>query len=278
MISNSVSNIYRRAGVVAALLMLPGVLWAQLDDGNAGQMRMQGGDAPADARDPHAYSDGHTLTEGQSTDADAHRFWTVLGDGVEYHSDSKTTSFDLQGWYGTTYNRFVVKLEGDVKQGVLEELGTDLLWRRALNAYFDTHLGVRLDQNTEGKDRQWLAFGIGGLAPYWFELDTTVYVGREGRSALAFEAEYELLLTQRLVLQPRAELTFYSKDDSVNRLGSGLSSAALGLRLRYEVTRQFAPFAGVEWIRSFGQTANFAREENTPARDTRIVAGVRFWF
>src|SRR5690606_23038375 len=234
---------------------------AQMDHGD---MQMQGGSAPADARDPHAYSDGYTLTEGpyaqpgprQLKLADEHAFWSVLGDRLEYHEDSESTVYDIQAWYGTTYNRFVIKAEGDIADGTLEESSTELLWGHALNAYFDTQLGVRLDQYDEGKNRQWLAIGMQGLAPYWFELDVTAYVGDDGRTALSAEAEYELLLTQRLILQPRAELNLYGKDDLDNRLGSGLSDLALGLRLRYEFSRQFSPYIGVEWTDTYGDTAD----------------------
>ncbi|HBN13613.1 copper resistance protein B [Pseudohongiella sp. SYSU M77423] len=253
---------------------------------NHGQMQMQGAEAPADARDPHAYSDGYSLTEGpyarpgprQLKLADEHQFWSVLGDRLEYDPDNKTAVFDLQGWYGSTYNKAVVKLEGEVEEGTLKESETDLLWARALNAYFDTQLGVRFDNNDEGEDRQWLAVGIQGLAPYWFELDATAYIAEGGRSALTFEAEYELLFTQRLILQSRAELTFYGNDDLSNGVGSGLSTSALGMRLRYEFSRQFAPYFGFEWTGSYGKTADYQRAEGAPVRDTRLVAGVRFWF
>ncbi len=256
---------------------------AQMDHG---EMQMQGGTAPADARDPHAYSDGNTLTGGpyaqsgprQLKMADEHAFWAVLGDRFEYQEDSETTVYDLQAWYGTTYDRFVVKAEGDITDGRLEESSTDLLWGYALNAYFDTQLGVRLDQYDESKDRQWLAMGIQGLAPYWFELDVTAYVGDNGRTALAAEAEYELLLTQRLILQSRAELNLYGKDDPENDLGSGLSDLALGLRLRYEFSRQFAPYIGVEWTSAFGDTADYRRATGEDRSDTQIFAGLRFWF
>jgi copper resistance protein B len=299
----------RKVGMAGSLLVLSTSAWAQQDDPHAahgtrgaespsatsernpvdmehGQMRMQGGPAPEDARDPHAYSDGYTLTEGpyalpgphQLKLADEHPFWAVLGDRFEYDTDGETTTFDLQGWYGTTYDRLVIKLEGEVAEGSLEESETELLWGHALNAYFDTQLGVRFDQYDEGEDRQWLAFGIQGLAPYRFALDLTAYVGEDGRSALSFEAEYELLLTQRLILQPRAELTFYGQDDADNRLGSGLSDAALGLRLRYEFSRQFAPYIGVEWTEKFGDTADWARASDEAVRDTRYVVGVSFWF
>ena len=256
---------------------------AQMDHGD---MQMQGGSAPADARDPHAYSDGYTLTEGpyaqpgprQLKLADEHAFWSVLGDRLEYNEGSDSTVYDLQGWYGTTYDRFVIKAEGDIADGALEESSTDLLWGHALNAYFDTQLGVRLDQYNEGKDRQWLAFGVQGLAPYWFELDVTAYVGDDGRTALSAEAEYELLLTQRLILQPRAELNLYGKDDLDNRLGSGLSDLALGLRLRYEFSRQFSPYIGVEWTDTYGDTADYRRAAGQDTSGTQFVAGLRFWF
>ena len=261
---------------------------AQMDHGpeqqNMGQM--QGGSAPADARDPHAYSDGYTLTEGpyaqpgprQLKLADEHAFWSVLGDRLEYQEDSDSTVYDVQAWYGTTYNRFVIKAEGDIADGTLEESSTDLLWGHALNAYFDTQLGVRLDQYNEGKDRQWLAFGVQGLAPYWFELDVTAYVGDDGRTALSAAAEYELLLTQRLILQPRAELNLYGKDDLDNRLGEGLSDLAVGLRLRYEFSRQFAPYIGVEWTDTYGDTADYRRAAGEDTSGTQFVAGLRFWF
>jgi copper resistance protein B len=210
--------------------------------------------------------------------ADEHAFWSVLGDRLEYHDDSESTVYDIQAWYGTTYNRFVAKAEGDIADGRLEESSTDLLWGHALNAYFDTQLGVRLDQYDGGEDRQWLALGVQGLAPYWFELDVTAYAGDEGRTALSAEAEYELLLTQRLILQPRAELNLYGKDDPENGLGSGLSDLALGLRLRYEFSRQFGPYIGVEWTDTYGDTADYRRAAGDDTSDTQFVAGLRFWF
>ena len=256
---------------------------AQMDHS---EMQMQGGSAPADARDPHAYSDGYTLTEGpyaqpgprQLKLADEHAFWSILGDRLEYQEDSDSTVYDVQAWYGTTYDRFVIKAEGDIADGTLEESSTDLLWGHAFNAFFDTQLGVRLDQFNEGKDRQWLAFGVQGLAPYWFEVDVTAYVGDDGRTALSAESEYELLLTQRLILQPRAELNLYGKDDADNGLGSGLSDLAVGLRLRYEFSRQFAPYIGVEWTDTYGDTADYRRAVGQDTSGTQFVAGLRFWF
>lgn len=252
-----------------------------------GDMKMQGGSAPADARDPHAYSGGYTLGEGkyalpgprQLRLADEHAFGTVLIDRFErvYGRDASWTAFDTQARFGRDYDKLVLKLEGEYADGRIEEASTEVLWGHAIGSYWDTQLGVRYDRN-EGPDRTWLAFGVQGLAPYWFEVDATAYVGSGGRTALAVEAEYELPITQRLVLQPRAEVSAYGKKDEANGIGSGLSEATVGVRLRYEFSRQFAPYVGVEWSRKFGQTADFARDEGERVRDTRLVAGVRLWF
>ena len=249
-------------------------------------MQMQGGSAPPDARDPHAYSGGYTLDQGpyaqpgprQLKLADEHRFWGVLGDRVEYDSDSDTGVFDIVAWYGTTYDRLTLKTEGDVADSRLEESQTDVQWTHAISAYFDTELGLRFDQYDEGPDRQWLGVGIQGLAPYWFELDATAYVGDNGRTALSIEAEYDWLLTQRLVLQPRAEVSVYGKSDPENGIGSGLSDASLGLRLRYEISRQFAPYIGVERWEKFGNSADFAEAAGEKDGDTLLLVGLKFWF
>ena len=253
---------------------------------NHADMQMQGGKAPANARDPHAYSNGYTLTDGPYGMADSrhlkhgveHPQWSVLGDRLEYNADSDATELELQAWYGTTYDRLVLKTEAEVSDGKLEESSTELLWSHAISAYWDRQLGLRVDQVADGTNRQWLALGVQGLAPYWFEVDVTAYLGSGGRTALSAEAEYELLLTQRLILQARAELTAYGKDDEVNQLGKGLSSLGAGLRLRYEFSRQFAPYVGVEWHKKYGNTADFARLQDASTAETSWVAGVRFWF
>lgn len=260
---------------------------AGMDHGSMNsKMQPQGGDAPKDARDPHAYSNGYTLTAGpyaqsgprQLKLADEHAFWAVLGDRLEYNPDTESTVFDLQAWYGTTFNRLVIKAEGDIADGSLEEMQTDVLYSQAFSGYFDAQLGVRLDRNEAGTDRQWLAASVQGLAPYWFEVDASVYLGEDARTALALQAEYELLFTQRIILQSSAELTVYGKEDLDNGIGSGLSSGKLGMRLRYEINRQFAPYVGVEWARSFGDTADLMRSAGGSVEDTEYVAGLRFWF
>ena len=129
-----------------------------------------------------------------------------------------------------------------------------------------------------GPGRGWLGFGGRGLAPYWFEVDAAAYVGESGRTALRLEAEYELLLTQKLILQPRIETNVYGKRDAARERGSGLSDLAAGIRLRYEIKREFAPYVGIERAAKFGGTADYARAAGEDVKETRLVAGLRFWF
>lgn len=270
----------------ASLISFPLLAQSEMAQMNSAKMQPQGGSAPKDARDPHAYSAGTTLTEGpyalegneRLTLADEHPFYALLGDRLEYNEQANAGVFDLQAWYGTTFDRLVIKTEGDFSEGSIEENQTDILWGHAVSAYWDTQAGVRLDYNKEGENRQWLAFGLQGLAPYWFELDMTAYVGERGNTAFTLEVEYELLLTQKLIIQPRAEITLYGKNDKQNELGSGLSSSAIGFRVRYEFTRQFAPYIGVEWSNKFGNTADYATSSGQSSNNTAFVAGIKFWF
>lgn len=240
---------------------------------------MQGGSAPADARDPHAYSGGYDFGPMKLRLADQHNFLSVLVDSLEAMrtSDSTSMEYDLQAWYGRTYDRVVFKAEGDADDGRLEDARTELLWGHAIASYWDAQLGVRYDSG-EGLDRAWLAFGIQGLAPYWFEVDAAAYLGDEGRTALRLDAEYELLLTQKLILQPKVEMNLYGKSDPERDLGSGLSDVSVALRLRYEIWREFAPYIGIERLRKFGDTADFARATGRDTGETRLLAGLRFWF
>ncbi|MCR4346218.1 MAG: copper resistance protein B [Sulfuricaulis sp.] len=250
------------------------------DMGSMDHGSMQGGSPPPDARDPHAYSGGYTLPPDRPLRmADEHNFGSLMIDRLERvrTRDNSSTVYDLQAWYGRTYDRVVLKAEGDVDDGKLQDAHTQMLWGHAISAYWDTQLGVRHDSGEE-PSRTWLAFGVQGLAPYWFEMDITGYVGEHGRTALSIEAEYELLLTQKLILQPRVEANFFGKRDAERETGSGLSDLAAGVRLRYEIRRELAPYIGIERSSKFGGTADFVRAEGKQAKETRVVAGLRFWF
>jgi copper resistance protein B len=241
---------------------------------------MQGGSAPPDARDPHAYSDGMDFGPiPRPRLGDEHSFGSLLIDRLEavHTSDNNSAAYSLQGWYGRDYDRAVLKAEGEVDNGKIQEARTQLLWGHAITAYWNTQLGLRYDSGEE-PGRGWLAFGVQGLAPYWFEMDATGYMGEQGRFALNLEAEYELLITQKLILQPRLETDLYSKKDSERGIGSGLSEVTAGLRLRYDILRQFGPYVGVEWSGLYGGTADYAREAGTDTNETKAVAGIRAWF
>jgi copper resistance protein B len=244
------------------------------------------GDAPSaetaeelEPRDPHAYSGGYDLGPYELRLADTHRFGSLLVDNFEaVRADGETSAaYDVQAWYGGTYDRITAKAEGTVEDGEPEEARTELLWSHAIASFWDTQLGLRYDSG-EGPNRTWLAFGVQGLAPYWFEVEATGYIGEEGRTALRLEAEYELLLTQRLILQPRVEAELYGKRDLERGIGSGLSELTAGLRLRYEIRREFAPYVGIEWARSYGGTEDLVRAAGDDPREGRVVAGLRFWF
>lgn len=242
--------------------------------------RAQGGSAPPDARDPHAYSGGYAFIEPRRLRlADEKNFGSLLMDRLEtvVTSDNTLATYDLQAWYGRSYDRVVLKAEGDYEQGALQEASTELLWGHAVASFWDAQLGVRYDSG-EDPNRTWLAFGLQGLAPYWFELDITGYIGEEGRTAISLEAEYELLLTQKLILQPRVELDWYGKDDAERAIGSGFSEVSAGIRLRYEIRREIAPYIGIEWAGVFGDTKDYAEAAGEDSSETRFVAGLRFWF
>jgi len=129
-----------------------------------------------------------------------------------------------------------------------------------------------------GPARSWLALGVQGLAPYWFEIEATVYLGAGGRTAARLEAQYELLLTNRLVFQPLVEVNLSGKTDIERGIGAGLSSFDAGLRLRYEIRRELAPYVGLTWRDTFGETSRFAEATGEAAGDRRLVAGLRLWF
>ncbi len=250
--------------------------------GMQGMGSMQGGSPPPGARDPDAYSNGLALDMLPGMDmADNDPYGQLLVDqleGFRANGGEAGIRFDAQAWYGTDLNKLWLKVEGSHSEGKLGATRTEALYNRAFAPYFGWQVGARHDFGGGGPSRNWAAFGIQGLAPYWFHVEATAYVGPSGRTALRLEAEYDLRITQRLVLQPDIEFKLFGKSDPERGIGSGLTEADLGLRLRYEVTRKFAPYIGVVRGRKFGNTADLARRAGEPVGESRIVAGVRLWF
>lgn len=186
--------------------------------------------------------------------------------------------YDGQAWAGTDYDKLWLKSEGTVtRNGQFTDGKHEILYDRAISTYFDLQGGVRVDLDSL-RTRTWAAFGIQGLSVYFFDIEVTAYVSDSGHYAARLKASYDLLLTNRLILQPVAELNFYTKSDPGRRTGSGLSDIDAGLRLRYEVTRKFAPYVGVSYAGLFGQSATFARREGESPQQVRFTFGVRTWF
>ncbi len=253
----------------------------QASGGHDMQMgRMQGGPPPADARDPSAYNEGTRFAHlGNHEMNDNAPFWKVLVDKAEAAKGDgeRGQNVELEAWYGNDYNKAWVKVEGERRGGTLEAARTELLWDRAFATFWSTQLGIRHDSG-EGKSRDWLAFGVQGLAPYWFETEATAYWRPGSGLAARLNAKYEVLFTPRLILEPEIGANLYSRADPERGTGSGLSDINAGLRLRYEITRQFAPYVGVTWNRQFGRTADITRQRGGDSSEVQAVAGVRFWF
>jgi copper resistance protein B len=202
----------------------------------------------------------------------------VLLDQLEWREvqGGSAPAWEFDAWYGNDYNKLWLETEGERVDGE-EEGRVELMWDRIISPWWSLQTGVRQDFGA-GPSRTWLDLGIQGLAPYFFEIDAAIYIGEEGRSAARFSGEYDILITQRLILQPELELRAFGKDDPENAIGSGFSDLELGVRLRYEIRREFAPYIGLHWERKFGRTADLARAAGEDPDDLTLVAGLRVWF
>ena len=248
---------------LAALTVLCNPLMAHASDSHAGAQSMQ---AAREALREHM--------GGQKTA-------TLFGDRLEYRSNEGDPMmlWDAQAGYGGDINRAVVKTEGEylLDDRATEKAEIQALFSRAVSPYFDLQAGLRYDVDPT-PDRYSAVLGLQGLAPYWFELDAAAFVSQRGDVSARVELEYDLLLTQRLILQPRLELDVALQDVPELGRGSGLASMETGVRLRYEIRREFAPYIGLSWERALGDTADFSRAEGDSVSRLSFVAGVRFWF
>lgn len=197
---------------------------------------------------------------------------------VQMADGEETGVWDINAWYGGDTNKVWLKTEGEYSfdDNALEDAEVQLLWSHAVSRYFDLQTGLRYDLEPEGLAHAVL--GVQGLAPYWFEIDAAVYLSEKGDLTADFEAEYELRLTQRLILQPRLAAAISAQDIPERDLGSGLTDLQAGLRLRYEIKREFAPYLGVEHRSAFGGTADRIEAVGRETGETRFVIGLRAWY
>ncbi len=187
--------------------------------------------------------------------------------------------WDAEGWIGKDLNKLWLKSDGEYVSGKVRDMEFQALYSRAVAPFWDMQLGWRHDKSENpAPHRDWLAVGVRGLAPYFFDVDAALFIGDNGRAAARLKVEYDILFTQRLILVPEIKLNFYTKDDPATATGSGLANIETGLRLRYEIRREFAPYIGLNWNRLYGQSADYAREEGGDVDNVRLLMGLRAWF
>jgi copper resistance protein B len=212
--------------------------------------------------------------------SDTEIFWHAIAKRLEYqlHDSGERFLWDVEGWVGGDTNRLWIKADGEkANNDKIEHAELQGLFSRAITPYLNLQGGVRhdfrpLDMRTFG------VLGIEGLAPYWFEINGASFVSEDGDVSARLEAEYDILITQRLILQPRLETNLAIQDVRKYGVGNGMNDVELGLRLRYEVRREIAPYIGVSWSRKVGESASFARETNDQVESASFVAGIRVWF
>jgi copper resistance protein B len=208
------------------------------------------------------------------------RFSQVMIDLAEIKIANGHTGykFEADAWFGGDINRLVLKADGEGEFGEpFADVEFKALYSRAIGPYFNLQAGVRQDLGV-GPDRTHAVVGVEGLAPYWFEVDGYLYLSTDGEVRASASAEYDQRLTQHLILQPKVEFDLSAQDIPELGIGSGLTSAEFGLRLRYEITREFAPYVGIVHEAKFGRTADFARAAGDDPSSTNLVVGIRAWF
>lgn len=214
--------------------------------------------------------DGHAVHDRRITTF-------VLVDQLEWQAAGAGAALDGQSWVGGDINRFWVRAEGEMDSGRVDSAFVHALWGHSFSSWWDVVAGIRQDFRP-GNPQTWAAVGVQGLAPQWFEVQATGYIGADARTHARFEVEYDLLLTNRLVLQPVVELEMYGKPDPERGIGAGLSSLETGVRLRYEIRREFAPYVGVVWDRKLFGTADFASADGEDVSSVKLALGLRTWF
>jgi copper resistance protein B len=209
--------------------------------------------------------------------ADEHVFYHALLSQFEGRlGRNNSFRWEGEGWAGTDMNRVLLRSEGSVSDGKVDDGQQELFYSRPISTYFNAIAGGRYDLDSAA-GRGWAAIGIEGLAPLFFHVAATGYIGNKGRYAAKLEGSYDLLLTQTLILQPQIEMNLYSKTDPARMLGTGLADLDTGLRLRYEISRKFAPYVAVTYENKFGKTADFARANGEPTANLRFSFGIRAW-
>ncbi|CAN5510928.1 copper resistance protein B [soil metagenome] len=274
----------KTSGEPTSAMAMPGMA---MPDMPASGTALPAGDAPAPARPTDHYADRffppaeiHQAHRAMMREGGGRNFSKIMFNLAEYQiRDGKDGyRWDGEGWFGGDINRLVIKTEGEgtIREGI-DSAEVQALYSRAIGPYFNLQAGVRHDFQPS-PTRTYATVGFEGLSPYMFEVGGAAFVSEKGDVLGRLEGYYDQRITQRLILQPRVELNLSAQDVPENRLGAGLTNAELGLRLRYEFVREFAPYIGVSYDAKTGRTADFARADGKGTTSTSFVAGVHFWF
>ncbi|GAA0678165.1 copper resistance protein B [Sphingomonas insulae] len=197
---------------------------------------------------------------------------------VQVRSGRDGYRWDGAAWFGGDIHRLVVKSEGEgAFADRIERAEVQAVYSRALDPYWNLQAGIRQDLEADAR-RSYATIGVEGLAPYWFDVEGALFLSDKGDVLARVEAWYDQRLTQRAILQPRVELNLAAQDMPGSRIGAGLSTAEIGLRLRYEFKRELAPYIGMSWERNYGATARYARADGDDGGGLAFVAGLRAWF
>jgi copper resistance protein B len=197
----------------------------------------------------------------------------------ELHSSfgkTQATTLDADFWLGKDLHKFWLKAEGQYANSDEKMLELQTLYSRAISAFWDVQFGARFD--IEPASREWLAIGLQGLAPYYFDAEITLFVGKNEQSALRVDIERDFLITQKLILSPEFEFNLYGKNDSDLGVGAGFSDMAIALQLRYEIKREIAPYIGIEWQKHFGNTAKYINAKGDEVSALTFIVGLNAWF
>lgn len=185
-------------------------------------------------------------------------------------------SWDLDGWIGTDEDKLWIKSEGENEDSVTEQAELWALYSRNVADFWDLQGGIRHD--SQPTSTTYAVFGVSGLAPYFFETEAHLFISEEGDVSARLRQENEFLLTQRLILEPYAEINLFAQDVPEQDVGAGLADAEIGLQTRYEITRKFAPYVDVKYERKFGETSSIAKREEGDNDNFIAALGVRFMF
>lgn len=265
---------------ILSLLVMTSFSVAAAEMKSMSGMNMQKTSTVESDRDPFEHADGYEY-RGMAgwEETDEMSISKFIVDQLEYRQGDQEDlqRWDMQAWQGTDYERIWLKFEGDrsVTSGE-HEIELQTLYSQAIAAFWDLQYGVRIDQISDADNRYFAVLGMQGLAPYWFEMEPAIFIDNNGNVSARLVASYDLLLTQRLIFQPRVEANLSANTVSEYGIGQGLNDLQFDMRLRYEFSREFAPYVGVAWQKKYGETADFVSPN--AIQDTQLVMGVRLWF